>query len=307
VKHVSARELVILGTSSQVPTRHRNHNGYLLRWDGEGLLFDPGEGTQRQMLLAGVAATSVTRLCLTHFHGDHCLGVPGIVQRLSLDRVAHPVWAHFPASGQEYFARLRHACAFHDTLDLRAQPAHADGVIASGDFGVLEVRRLDHSIETIGYRLSEPDGRRLLPEKLARLGITGPAVGQLQRAGSIEAGGRTVGLAEVSEPRRGQRFAFVMDTRLCDAVYALADGADLLVIEATFLSPESGLAAQYGHMTARQAAQVAADCGVRRLVLTHFSQRYTDPRRHCDEAAEVYSGDLVVAEDLTRVDVPARL
>jgi ribonuclease Z len=71
------RELIVLGTASQVPTRHRNHNCYLLRWDGEGLLFDPGEGTQRQLLLAGVSASSVTRLCLPHFHGDHCLGVPG--------------------------------------------------------------------------------------------------------------------------------------------------------------------------------------------------------------------------------------
>ena len=93
------RELVVLGTASQVPTRYRNHNGYLLRWDDEGLLFDPGEGTQRQMVLAGVAASAVNRLCLTHFHGDHCLGVPGIIQRASLDRVGHPITAHFPASG----------------------------------------------------------------------------------------------------------------------------------------------------------------------------------------------------------------
>ena len=80
---MSVRELVVLGTASQVPTRARNHNGYLLRWDGEGLLFDPGEGTQRQMLLAGVPSSAVTRICLTHFHGDHCLGVPGVVQRMS--------------------------------------------------------------------------------------------------------------------------------------------------------------------------------------------------------------------------------
>ncbi len=109
---MSARELVVLGTASQVPTRHRNHNGYLLRWDAEGLLFDPGEGTQRQMLFAGVASSAITRICLTHFHGDHCLGVPGVVQRLSLDRVAHPVHAHYPASGAHWFARLRYATAY---------------------------------------------------------------------------------------------------------------------------------------------------------------------------------------------------
>ena len=297
----------MLGTSSQVPTRHRNHNGYLLRWDGEGLLFDPGEGSQRQLLLAGAPASTVTRLCLTHFHGDHCLGVPGVVQRLSVDGVRHPVRAYFPASGQQFFARLRHACVFHDLAEVREEPVVADGPIATGAFGVLEARRLDHSIDAVGYRLIEPDGRRLVPELLARFGIAGPAIGELQRAGSIQTSGRTVRLSEVSEPRRGQRFGFVMDTRLCDAVYALADGADLLVIEATFLSEDSELATRYGHLTARQAAQVAAECGVRRLVLTHFSQRYTDSQRYRDEAAEVFDGDLVIAEDLARVSVPKRI
>jgi ribonuclease Z len=304
---VSVRELIVLGTSSQVPTRHRNHNGYLLRWDGEGLLFDPGEGSQRQLLLAGTPASTVTRLCLTHFHGDHCLGVPGVVQRLSVDGVRHPVRAYFPASGQQFFTRLRHACVFHDLADVREEPVVADGPIATGAFGVLEARRLDHSIDAVGYRLIEPDGRRLVPELLTRFSIAGPAIGELQRAGSIQTSGRTVRLSEVSEPRRGQRFGFVMDTRLCDAVYALADGADLLVIEATFLSEDSELATRYGHLTARQAAQVAAECGVRRVVLTHFSQRYTDSQRYRDEAAEVFDGDLVIAEDLARVSVPKRI
>jgi ribonuclease Z len=108
------RELVVLGTGSQVPSRERTQNGYFLRWDNEGFLFDPGEGTQRQMLYAGVAAGAITRLCITHFHGDHCLGMPGIVQRLSLDDVPHPVRAHYPASGQKYFTRLRYAASFFE-------------------------------------------------------------------------------------------------------------------------------------------------------------------------------------------------
>ena len=120
--------------------------------------------------------------------------------------------------------------------------------------------------------------------------------------------GETVVAAEqVSEIRRGQRFAFIMDTRLCDNVYALADGADLLVIEATFLDEDERLATEFGHLTARQAARVARECGVRRLVLTHFSQRYSEAaQRYRDEAASEFPGDTVVAEDLTRVAVPKR-
>jgi ribonuclease Z len=303
---VSVRELVVLGTASQAPTRHRNHNGYLLRWDGHGLLFDPGEGTQRQMLLAGVPSTAITRICLTHFHGDHCLGVPGVIQRLSLDRVAHPVVAHYPASGAEYFARLRHATPFREVVALREEPVARDGVLTADATGTLEARRLQHRIETFGYRLVEPDGRRMRPDLLVRHGISGPDVGRLQREGALAVDGRIVQLSEVSEPRRGQRFAFVMDTALCDAVYALADGVDLLVIESTFLATDEALAHEYGHLTARQAASVAAECGVRTLVLTHFSQRYADPEQFGREAATVFDGEIVVAADLTRIPVPQR-
>lgn len=302
-----SRELVVLGTASQTPTRYRNHNGYLLRWDGMGLLFDPGEGTQRQMLLAGVSAHDVNRICVSHFHGDHCLGLPGVVQRLSLDRVPHPVYAHYPASGAEYFRRLRHATAFHEIADLRAEPVDGDGPLATGPFGVLEAKRLDHRIESFGYRLVEPEGRRMLPERLHRFGIAGPDVGRLQRAGGLHVGGQWVTVPQVSEPRPGQRFAFVLDTRLCDAVYALADHADLLVIESTFLEEDATLAAEYGHLTAAQAARVAAESGVRTLVLTHFSQRYQDPVRFHDEATRYFAGDIVVADDLARIAVPPRV
>jgi ribonuclease Z len=298
--------LVVLGTGSQVPSRTRNHNGYLLRWDGEGLLFDPGEGTQRQMLFAGVSASSITRICLTHFHGDHCLGVPGVVQRLSLDGVGHAVTAHYPASGRQFFARLRHASVFHETADVVESPIKFPGAIARGTFGELVALPLDHPVDCFGYRLAEPDGRRMLPDRLAERGISGPDVGRLQRQGSIEIAGRRTHLAEVSEARPGQRFAFVMDTRLCDAVFALADGADLLVIESTFLTRDAPLADQYGHLTAAQAGRVAAESGVRRLVLTHFSQRYDHAVAFRDEAADNFDGDIVVASDLSRVPVPPR-
>ncbi|MEJ3741957.1 ribonuclease Z [Actinomycetes bacterium KLBMP 9797] len=298
------RELVILGTASQVPTRLRNHNGYLLRWDNQGILFDPGEGTQRQMLRAGVSATDITRICVTHFHGDHSLGLPGVIQRMSLDRVPHPVDVHYPASGTEYFARLRHASSFFETTDLRETPVDKDGTIPGT---TIEARRLRHPVETYGYRLVEPDRRRLLRERLVEHGLDGPIVGDLIRDGYVDVNGRRVTLAEVSVPRPGQRFAFVMDTGLCDNVYALAEGADLLVIEATFRSPDAALAAQVGHLTAGQAARVAAESGVRRLVLTHFSQRYDDPAGFTEEAREHFDGDLVIAEDLMRVPVPPRL
>ncbi|MEW9547939.1 ribonuclease Z [Nonomuraea sp. NPDC050783] len=297
---MSSRELVVLGTSSAVPTRHRNHNGYLLRWDGQGFLFDPGEGTQRQMVHAGLSANDVHWLCVTHFHGDHCLGVPGVVQRIARDRVRHPVRAVFPASGTEYWRRLRHAAAFADTGVIAEHPV--SGALA--EVGPLTARRLSHPVESYGYRLQEPPGRRMLPARLAARGIRGPEIGELQRTGSV----RGVTLEECSEPRPGQAVAFVMDTRLCDAVFELASGVDLLVIEATFLSGEGALAKEYGHLTAYEAGVVAADAGVRRLVLTHFSERYgfDDEPAFVAEARRSYDGEVVLARDLMKVPVPRR-
>ncbi|MEV1144371.1 ribonuclease Z [Micromonospora sp. NPDC049799] len=303
---MAMRELVVLGTASQAPTRRRNHNGYVLRWDDEVILFDPGEGSQRQLLHTTVTATDLTRICVTHFHGDHCLGLPGTIQRLSLDRVPHTVAVHFPAEGAQYFARLRHASSFYETAELAVQPIETDGQRIPLRSGTLEARRLRHPIDTYGYRLVEPDGCRMLPEKLSAYGIAGPAVGELLRVGHLDVGGRRVTRDEVSVPRPGQRFAFVMDTGLCDGVYALAEHADMLVIESTFLDSEAALAAEVGHLTAAQAARVATESGVRQLVLTHFSQRYGDTSRFVDEAREHFDGDLVIAEDLITVPVPPR-
>ncbi|MFJ8163287.1 ribonuclease Z [Streptomyces sp. NPDC096136] len=300
---MSVREFVVLGTASQVPTRHRNHNGYLLRWDGEGILFDPGEGTQRQMLRAGVAAHDIDRICITHFHGDHSLGLAGVIQRINLDQVPHPVTAHYPASGQEFFDRLRYATAYRETVRLGEEPVAQDGVLAHGPSYVLEARRLSHPVESFGYRLTEPDGRRMRPELLARHGIKGPDVGRIQREGRLG----EVSLEDVSEHRAGQRFAFVMDTRLCAGVEELAQGCDMLVIESTFLDADAALAADHGHLTAAQAAGVARDAGVRHLVLTHFSQRYPDPSEFEREARGAgFEGELTIAADLARVPLPKR-
>jgi ribonuclease Z len=301
---VSSRELVVLGTASQVPTRHRNHNGYLLRWDGEGLLFDPGEGTQRQMLRAGVAAHDLNRLCVTHFHGDHSLGLAGVIQRINLDRVPHAITAHYPRSGKRFFDRLRYATAYRETVQIAEVPVDGEGgVLATTPAYTLDARKLSHPVESYGYRLVEPDGRRMLPERLAEHGIKGPDIGRIQREGTL--GG--VSLDDVSELRRGQRFAFIMDTRLCDGVYALADRVDMLVIESTFLNEDIELAVDHGHLTAGQAASVARDCGVRHLVLTHFSQRYTEPDEFERQArAAGFEGELSVAHDLMRVALPKR-
>lgn len=297
------RELVVLGTSSQVPTRERNHNGYLLRWDGQGLLFDPGEGTQRQMILAGVPSSAVTRICLTHVHGDHTFGLPGVLSRLSLDGVEHPVDLHYPASGDAVVRAL--VALARPGADLRLHPHGAAGEVAPG----LVVEPLAHRVETYGFRLVEPDGRSLVPARLDAAGVRGADVGTLVRDGRW--GGVT--LDDVSVPRPGQGFAFVMDTAPCAGAEALAQDVDLLVAEATYADEDAALAREHRHLTAGQAGALAGAAGVGELVLTHFSSRYPDVGPLVEQARRAAAGSrraggtrVRAVDDLDRVSLPPR-
>lgn len=300
---MSARELVVLGTASQAPTRTRNHVAAFLRFDDLGLLLDCGEGTQRQLLHAGVPASRVDRVCVTHVHGDHCLGLPGVLSRMVLDQLPGPVPLHCPASAVAPLSALTGFALGDGPFAVDWHPADeaAPQLAAQGPGWRLETVPLAHRVPTVGYRLVEDDGVRLLPERLAAAGVAGPDVGVLVREGRL---GR-VRLSEVSAPRPGQRVAYVLDTGLCDGAYALADGADLLAVEATYLSRDAALAREHRHLTGRQAARLARECGVRRVVLLHVSRRYADPAELAAEAGEEH-GDVVVAQDLDVVPVPPR-
>jgi ribonuclease Z len=306
---MSTRELIALGTGSQVPTRERNQNAYLLRWDGIGFLFDPGEGAQRQFAFAGVAVGCIHNICITHFHGDHCLGLPGILQRLSLDHCSHPVHIFFPESGQEYLERLLNAAMYQPNAEWILHPVGSTAqeileLIRTEEY-VLKSHPLDHTVPTIGFRLEEPEGLRFLPEKLELEGVQGAMVGELQRKGWIQCAGKVVRLEDVAVPRSGSAFAFVMDTRPCSGTAALAKAADLLVMEATYTAEHRDLAAIYGHSTAADAANTALTAKARRLALSHFSQRYSDARQHLHDAREIFPG-VVALNDLDRLEIPRR-
>lgn len=294
---MSSRELVILGTSSQVPTRFRNHNGYFLRWDGVGFLLDPGEGTQRQMAHAGVSASQIHHVLISHFHGDHCMGMAGIFQRISLDEVPHVVHVWFPASGAAYLERLRYSSIYLDKARIELHPIAGEALRADLGAVILEAAPLEHGVESWGYAIQEPPRRHMHADALAERGIAGPDVGRLMREGAITVRGQLTTLDEVSSVSRGQRFAITMDTRPCAGAARIAAGADLLLCESTYLEADRADAWERFHMTAGDAARLARDAGVGRLVLTHFSQRYPDTAAFVAEAA-VHHADVVAAVDL---------
>jgi ribonuclease Z len=302
---MSERKLIVLGTASQVPSRERNQNGYFLRFDEQGFLFDPGEGTQRQMILGGVAVSGITKIFISHFHGDHCLGLAGIIQRISLDKVPHEIEVYYPASGQVFYERLKDSCSYHHEGRLVERPIRDEGVVFEDDRMVISAARLDHDIETFGFRFQEKDSYTLDPEMLCKTGIFGAMAGELKKTGRVRVKSQVVTLDDVGTLRPGQIFAYVMDTRLCDAISGLVRDADMLLMEATFLSDLEDKAREFGHLTAAQAGTIARDSGVNLLVLTHYSQRYPSPEPFVEEASRFHE-NTVAARDGQAIDMPRR-
>jgi ribonuclease Z len=308
----SDRALLVLGTAAQTPTLDRHHNAAVLRWDDELILFDPGEGAQTQLERGGAKPARIDRICLTHLHGDHCLGLPGVIERRSNDDVDRPLHLHYPAASEPHLLKLLDATEDTGRVDLRLHPVHEDGPVETDGPYRLLAMALDHTVPTVGWRLEEPDGVHLLSERLDELGVQGAAVGRLRREGEVTVGERRVRLVDVAVPRPGQVVAWVMDTRVCVAATLLARGADLLVCEATYRGGEEDLAEAHGHLSAAQAARIAHDARARRLVLTHYSRRHPDAAVFGDDARATLAAldpplpDVVAAEDLTWVEVPVR-
>lgn len=300
---MSVRDIVILGCSSQQPTRYRNHGAYLVRWNDEGLLFDPGEGTQRQFIFADIAPPVVTRIFISHFHGDHCLGLGSMLMRLNLDKVTHPIHCYYPASGQKYFDRLRYCCIYKENITVIEHPVRKAGLVEDDGKFRIEAAYLDHGVENIGWRITEPDTIKFHKEELKKLNLDGPIVRKLEKEGKVCIADRWVLLEEVSHLRPGDTFAYVVDTRPCPEALSLAQNAKVLLCESTYLDEDRDLAHEHKHMTAKQAAELALKAGVHTLILTHFSARYRDPELLGVEARQTFPNTLV-AEDLRRFPFP---
>ncbi len=293
---MSVRDFIILGCSSQQPTRFRNHGAYLCRWNNEGLLFDPGEGTQRQFIFANVAPPVISRIFISHFHGDHCLGLGSILMRLNLDKITHPVHCYYPASGKKYFDRLRYGTVYHETIRVIEHPVTEDGVVHDDGLFCIEAAFLDHGIDNIGWRITEPNTRKFDRTALHERGIHGMLIRELIEKGEVTTQGKHFRLDDVSEIRKGDSIAVVIDTRPCANALKLAKNAKVLLCESTYLDEHRDLAYHHHHMTAKQAASLACEAGVKKLILTHFSARYQTLDGFEKEAKAIFP-NVYIAED----------
>ena len=297
---MTVRDLTILGCSSQQPTRKRNHGAYLLRWNNEGLLFDPGEGTQRQFIFAEVAPPCVNRIFISHFHGDHSIGLGSMLLRLNLDKVKHPIHCYYPASGQSYFDKLRYGSIYRENINVVEHPIDSEGVVFQDDAFTIEAAFLDHGVDNLGYRITEPDIVRYDKEKIKQYGIKGMAMKEFIEKGIFDLpDGKRVNIEDVSYTQKGDTFSIVLDTKYCENAIKIARDSSLFLCESTYLESERVLADKHLHLTAKLAAQIAKEANAQKLILTHFSARYLELSPFEEEARTIFP-NTEAADDLKR-------
>jgi ribonuclease Z len=306
---MSLLRLTFLGTSAAQPTLHRNLSGLTVKADSDLLLFDCGEGSQRQMVRFGTGFT-VEAAFFTHFHADHYLGIIGFLRTLGMMGREHPMRLYGPPPAR----RLLHQ-AVHLGVESLSFPVEIhelkDGDSVRRDGYTVHAVGVDHRINALGYVLAE-DSRpgRFHLAKARALGVPeGPSFGKLQRGEAVTlADGTLVRPEDVVGPSRpGRRLVLSGDTRPCASLIQAAKGADLLVHESTFSDDEQERALETRHSTAREAARVAREAGVRRLILTHLSSRHdTDPSKLLGQAREEFHGPVDVAHDGLTVELPLR-
>jgi ribonuclease Z len=298
--------VTFLGTGAACPTIERNVSGLAVQREGETLLFDCGEGTQRQMMRYGVGFT-FAEVFFTHFHADHMLGIIGLLRTMGLQDRSAPVTLYGPAGAERILTAAMHLGVERNKFPVAVQEVRAGDCLRRADYDIV-VFETEHRADTVGYALAEHQRLgRFHPERARDLGVPeGPLWGELHRGRSVRLDdGRVVAPEDlVGPPRRGRTVVYSGDTRPHLALIEASRGADLLIHEATFGGDEAERAVETGHSTASEAARVAVEAGVRRLVLTHISPRYTrDAPELLAEARAVFP-DTQIARDGMVVDVP---
>ncbi|MEA3203708.1 MAG: ribonuclease [Thermoplasmata archaeon] len=300
--------VTFLGTGASWPTAERGLAAIAVKRGGEILLWDCGEGTQRQIQKSGLSYQQVTQIWLTHYHGDHCYGVPGLLKTMALNERTAPLWLYGPPGLPRLVAAWKELRGWPKEFPIHVQEVKPGDRVEKEGYSV-QVHQGDHGINNLAFALQEPDRAGFFdkPKALA-LGIPeGPLFGRLQRGETVTTkDGRTFTPEQVLGPARpGRRVVYSGDTQPCLGVLEAALGADLFICEATYTSDMVEKARENRHMTAQEAAGIAAKAKVHRLALTHISPRHRGGGPVLEEAQKVFP-DCVVADDLMSLDVPVR-
>jgi ribonuclease Z len=293
-------QIQFLGTGCMMPTKTRNLAGVLLSFKSENILFDCGEGTQRQLKIAGVKPSRITKILISHWHGDHILGLPGLLQTFSASEYSGTLEIYGPPGSKKFFSHMMKGFAVKEIVDYKLIEVEKGKFFENDEF-YLEALPMKHGAPCLGFSFVEKDRRRIEMKKAKRFGLKeGLVLGKLQRGQIVSFEGKKIKPDDVCFVVEGKKVVYITDTEPCSNAIKLAKEADLLVMESTYSSDLQAKAEEYGHLTARDAGMMANQAHVKKLVLTHFSQRYKNVKELEEDARQVFD-NTVAAEDFMKI------
>ncbi len=297
--------VTFLGTGGSLPTPDRNPSAIMINREGELLLFDCGEGTQQQMMRAKTGMKALTSIFITHFHADHILGIPGLIQTMSFHGRTEPLKIYGPHHVHEFTRILSSLGYYKLKFEVEAIDLEPGDVIKRDGYSI-HVVKTEHSIPSLGYAVIEDERPgRFDRHKAIELGASpGPLFSKLHKGESVEVNGKVIDSKDVvGEGRPGRKIVYTGDTRPCESILHLSKNADLLIHEATLTREQQDWAIESMHSTAEEAATLAKKANVSKLILTHFSSRYSDDTRPIlDEAKEIFE-NAIIAEELMDLEI----
>ncbi len=286
------------------PTKDRNHSSFVLSYKAENILFDCGEGTQRQMKISGFKAPKLTKLLISHWHGDHVLGIPGLMMTLGANSYSNKLQIFGPKGTKENIKKLLEVFAkSSDIIEHEVFEFDKDGKFFENELFSLEAYKLDHKMLCFGFKFIEKDKKRINVAKIKKLKIPdGPLLGKLQSGKNVKFNDKIINSKDVTYTIKGKIVGHIADTAYCSNCLKIAEDCDMLISEATYTSNEQEKAIQYKHLTAEEAANIANQSNVKKLVLYHFSQRYKDYNVILEDAKNTYQ-NVIIAHDFLKIKV----
>ncbi len=292
--------ITFLGTGNAVPTELRNHTGILLTYKDENILFDCGEGMQRQFRYAHLSPLKITRLFITHWHGDHILGIPGLLQTLAMSEYRKKLKIYGPPGTKRFFALIEEIL-LHIRVPLEIHEVKEGTIIQEKEFNI-EAKPMSHGIPTFGYAFILKDKTRLDKKKIKKLKLpNSPLLGQLQAGRDIIHNNKKIKARDITYYEKGKKVTIILDTEMNTNAISLAKDSDILITESTFASEEETRAKEYKHLTAKQAATIAKKAKAKSLILTHISQRYEHALHIIEKEAKKVFKNTHIAKDLDAI------
>jgi len=289
--------IIFLGTAGSTPTKFRGMPSVAIEQSGDIFLFDCGEGTQRQMMQFGVNISKVKAIFLSHTHGDHTLGLAGLVRTMALNNRTAPLDVYIPKGGEKAITDLINFDNAQMNYKITVKPIKVGEVYKGRDFNI-SAFKLVHTTSTYGFVFKEDDKIRFLKSKIKSLGIKGETFSTLIKNKSVKVGNKTIKLKDITYTKKGKKIVYATDTRPTQETLKAAKDADILIHESTYAESEQELAKKRFHSTATEGAQIAKRAKVGRLVLTHPSARYKNDEVLKKDARKVFKNSEVAKDGL---------